>query len=572
MEQHLLHDDETVPTVEIDSDVDLIGTLPPYKMDFGEGRYYNMQYYQYCENFRSRQQSLFTNEFGEGFVNIDFDENKSKANKNKQSFSWHRLWAFTGPGWLMSIAYIDPGNLEADLQSGAVAGYQLIWVLWWSTVLGWFIQTLSARLGVVTGRNLAQMCRSEYNKPLTLLLWIMTELAIIGSDIQEVIGSAIAFQVLFKWPLWIGCAITALDAFMFLLLSKLGIIFLDRIFVSFIFVMAVTFAIEFGIGKPDLLQILKGWGLPVCDENNMEQAVAMIGAVIMPHNLFLHSALIQARNLQRYNINAVKEANYYFTIEGGMSLLVSFFINLFIVSVFAKGFYNTSESRNFGLHDAGDALGARFGELAKYVWAIGLLAAGQASTMTGTMAGQYAMAGFLELNWTPWKRTLLTRCFALGPSLIVVISAQKYLDKMEEWINVQQSIQLPFALLPLLFFNCNIRVMGKQFVLKKKWQFFFWIITFMLIAINIYLVAIFFGNINIEIMILFLLFYLGLIGYIITDFYLQHKRDFLSNCQPIIIDTEESNELKYRKVEKDAVSINNDMINSKNDVYKNASR
>ena len=204
----------------------------------------------------------------------------------------------------MSIAYLDPGNLESDLQAGAVAGYQLIWVLWWSTVLGWLIQTLSARLGVVTGRHLAQICRYEYGKCISLILWIMTELAIIGSDIQEVVGSAVAFNVLFGWPLWIGCLLTAIDAFTFLLLTKLGMRFLEAFFCTLICIMAITFAIDFGIGKPNIVEIMKGWGLPLCDKNNIEQAVGIVGAVIMPHNLFLHSALVQTRNLKRNNIIA----------------------------------------------------------------------------------------------------------------------------------------------------------------------------------------------------------------------------------------------------------------------------
>eukprot|EP01084_Bolivina_argentea_P210037 357637_1 len=186
------------------------GILAPSDIQFGDGRRWNLKYYQYSST-SSQIIDKIKNDLDEGRIDVDFDEDVYDVDSYKPSFSFRRLWAYTGPGWLMSIAYLDPGNLESDLQAGAVAGYQLIWVLWWSTVLGWLIQTLSARLGVVTGRHLAQICRYEYNKPVALALWIMTELAIIGSDIQEVVGSAVAFRVLFGWPLWIGCLLTAVD-------------------------------------------------------------------------------------------------------------------------------------------------------------------------------------------------------------------------------------------------------------------------------------------------------------------------------------------------------------------------
>eukprot|EP01084_Bolivina_argentea_P165066 286858_1 len=484
-------------TIQSPENVSGSGILAPTNIGFGDGRRWNLKYYQYSST-SSQILDNVKNDLDEGKIDIEFDD-VDDVDTWKPKFSWARLWAYTGPGWLMSIAYLDPGNLEADLQSGAVAGYQLIWVLWWSTVLGWLIQTLSARLGVVTGRHLAQICRYEYSKTTSLILFIMTELAIIGSDIQEVVGSAVAFNVLFGWPLWVGCLLTAIDAFTFLLLSKLGMRVLEAFFCSLIGVMAVTFAIEFGIGKPNLLSIAEGWGLPLCDQDNIEQAVGLVGAVIMPHNLFLHSALVQTRNLKRNNKAAVREGNYYFTIEGGSSLFVSFFINLFIVAVFAKGFHadNTTDiDRNsIGLKNAGHVLGERFGDVAKYIWGIGLLAAGQASTMTGTFAGQYCMAGFLQIQWQPWKVTLLTRCCALIPSMFVAIAAQKNLDTLDEWLNVQQSIQLPFALLPLLFFNCNPRVMG-EFKLGKKWELFFWTAAFVVIAINVYLTVSFVTDVN----------------------------------------------------------------------------
>merc|ERR1712129_149063 len=269
---------------------------------------------------------------------------------------------------------------------------------------------------------------------------------------------------------------------------------------------------------------------------NVLQAVGILGAVIMPHNLFLHSALVQTRSLKRTNKAAVREGNYYFTIEGGMSLLVSFFINLFIVAVFAKGFGEDNQTgvvaKDVGLRTAGDFLGARFGSASRIIWGVGLLAAGQASTMTGTFSGQYVMAGFLEIQWAPWKRTMLTRAISLGPSLLIAIAAERQLDSLNEWLNVQQSVQLPFALLPLMFFNCNPRVMG-EFALGKKWECFFWIASFAVIGINVYLTVSFIDGLdslwqsNRNGLIMGILVpYLGFCAWLMLDFCRQRKRKF----------------------------------------------
>jgi len=304
--------------------------------------------------------------------------------------------------------------------------------------------------------------------------------------------------------------------------------------------MAITFAIEFGIGKPSLLGIAEGWGLPLCSEGNVEQAVGIVGAVIMPHNLFLHSALVQTRNLQRTNKAAVREGNYYFTIESGMTLFVSFFINLFIVAVFAVGFAEDNTigvtASDIGLENAGAVLGERFGGAARIIWGVGLLAAGQASTMTGTFAGQYCMAGFLEIQWTPWKRTMFTRCIALGPSLAIAIAAQAELDMLDEWLNVQQSIQLPFALLPLMFFNCNPRIMG-DFALGRKWEAFFWISAILIIGINVYLTVAYLGEVDLDnaykysALGVLLSLYLGFCAWLMIDFCRQRTNSFTKEIQ-----------------------------------------
>ncbi|GAM26349.1 hypothetical protein SAMD00019534_095240 [Acytostelium subglobosum LB1] len=396
------------------------------------------------------------------------------------------LWAFTGPGFLMSIAYLDPGNLESDIQAGAAGGYQLLWVVWWSTVIGLWLQLLAAKLGTATGRHLAEHCRDYYPKTARILLWIMTELAIIGSDIQEVIGTAIAINILSNGhiPLWAGVLITAADTFTFLMLENYGIRKLEAFFCSLISIMAITFIVEYIISKPDQLQVFEGVVFPLCSKKNVTMAVGILGAVIMPHNIYLHSALVLSRDIDRKDSRQVKIANKYFAIESGIALFISFIINLLVVSVFAVGFQGVTD---IGLATAATYLAEKYGQAAKYIWAVGLLAAGQCSTMTGTYAGQFVMEGFLNLRIKPWKRLMITRCTAIVPAIAVAILSQSHLDSLDEWLNVLQSVQLPFAILPVLFFTSREEVMG-QF--KNHWlnnicvQF----LSLMIIGINIYLI------------------------------------------------------------------------------------
>lgn len=461
---------------------------------------------------------------------LDYDAGEDDDWKVK--FSWRKLWAYIGPGWLMCIAYLDPGNLEADLQAGATAGYNLIWILFWSHIIGYIFQQLAANLGTVTGMNLAQISKREYPRWASLVLWAMTELAIIGSDIQEVIGSAIALYILFGLPLWIGVIITACDTFTFLFLNYFGIRKLEALFGALVSTMGVCFAIMFAIGKPPVLSILEGWAIPRVPKSALTQAVGTIGAVIMPHNIFLHSALVQSRKIDRSKPRRIKEANYYFAVESAMSLFASFFINLCVVSVFASGFYMNSYSTDeIGLFEAGQLLKARFGRAAEIVWAIGLLAAGQSSTMTGTFAGQFVMQGFLELNLSPWVRTLITRSFAIIPTVIVAVSFTSKLDTLDQFLNVLQSIQLPFALLPLLAFSSSYALLG-QFSLRRRWKFVFGFGVLCIIAINVFLVTQFildfaesFSWIGYTLVGVFGLAYLSFIAYLIYfSFFKQHHK------------------------------------------------
>ncbi|RYR11154.1 hypothetical protein Ahy_B05g079641 isoform B [Arachis hypogaea] len=362
-------------------------------------------------------------------------------------FSWKKLWLFTGPGFLMSIAFLDPGNLEGDLQSGAIAGYSLLWLLMWATLMGLLIQLLSARLGVATGRHLAELCREEYPPWARIVLWLMTELALIGSDIQEVIGSAIAIRILSNGfvPLWAGVLV------------------------------------------------------PKLSSRTIKQAVGVVGCIIMPHNVFLHSALVQSRQIDQSKKGRVQEALNYYSIESTLALAVSFIINIFVTTVFAKGFYGTEIADSIGLVNAGTYLQEKYGGglfPILYIWGIGLLAAGQSSTITGTYAGQFIMGGFLNLRLKKWVRALITRSCAIIPTMIVALifdTSEESLDILNEWLNVLQSVQIPFALIPLLCLVSKEQIMG-TFRIGPVLKIFSWLVAALVIVINGYLLLDFFSS------------------------------------------------------------------------------
>nr|WNH25160.1 natural resistance-associated macrophage protein 2 [Fagopyrum tataricum] len=406
---------------------------------------------------------------------------------------------FTGPGFLMSIAFLDPGNLEGDLQAGAIAGYSLLWLLLWATIMGLLIQLLSARVGVATGKHLAELCREEYPNWARVLLWIMAEVALIGADIQEVIGSAIAIQILSRGvlPLWVGVVITASDCFFFLFLENYGVRKLEAVFAVLISTMALSFAWLFGDAKPNGKELLIGLLLPRLSSKTIRQAVGVVGCVIMPHNVFLHSALVQSRKIDPNKKVQVQEALNYYSIESTIALFVSFMINLFVTTVFAKGFYGSKQAGTIGLVNAGQYLQEKYGGgllPILYIWGIGLLAAGQSSTITGTYAGQFIMGGFLDLRMKKWLRALITRSFAIVPTMIIALifnKSETTLDILNEWLNVLQSMQIPFALIPLLTLVSKEQVMG-VFKIGPVMERVSWAVAALVIVINGYLLLDFF--------------------------------------------------------------------------------
>ncbi|XP_078321289.1 natural resistance-associated macrophage protein 2-like isoform X1 [Crassostrea virginica] len=432
-------------------------------------------------------------------------------------FSFKKLWAFTGPGFLMSIAYLDPGNIESDLRSGSVAQFKLLWVLMSATFLGLLMQRLSARLGVVTGMHLAEVCYRSYPRVPRLVLWIMVEIAIIGSDMQEVIGTAIAFYLLSdgKIPLYAGVLITIADTFTFLFLDKYGLRKLEGFFAFLILIMVVTFGYEYVMVAPDQPALLRGMFVPFCEDcgpDQVLQAVAIIGAIIMPHNIYLHSALVKSRDVDRTKRDHIQEANKYFFVEAAIALFISFLINVFVTAVFAEGFYGRNITQVYDscierdvphasvfnttnlevdIFRGGVFLGCQFGLAAMYIWAVGILAAGQSSTMTGTYTGQFVMEGFLNLKWKRWIRVLFTRSIAIFPTILVAsFSGIQDLTQMNDMLNVLMSMQLPFALIPILTFTSSESIMG-DFKNGRFMSIFTALLAVLVIGINLFFISVY---------------------------------------------------------------------------------
>ncbi|KAI8989532.1 natural resistance-associated macrophage protein-domain-containing protein [Pilobolus umbonatus] len=415
-------------------------------------------------------------------IDVKGQVNTGPEEDEHSKFSIKKLMQYTGP---------DPGNLESDLQAGAIAGYKLLWLLFWSHAAGLAIQILSARLGVVTQNHLAQLIRKNYTRPASVAIWLFTQVAIIGSDIQEIIGTAIALKILFHLKLWVGVLITASDTFLFMWLQQYGVRKIEIFFMTLIGVMIACFWMEMFASHPNIELIIKGILIPQIPEEAKVQAVGMVGAVIMPHNMFLHSALVMSRHLGTSpTINKKKEANFYFAIESLLALITSYLINLAIVVVFAQVFYKPGQviTQLPGLYDASEVLSNTLGKSAKYFWALGLLAAGQCSTMTGTLAGQYVVEGFLGAIFKKqWHRVALTRAVALVPSMLVAVLAVDHFDTMGEFLNVLQSLCLPTAIIPILKLTTSEKIMTKFFMNSKWSNIVYWAISFILIGFNVQL-------------------------------------------------------------------------------------
>ncbi|XP_021298081.1 metal transporter Nramp6-like isoform X2 [Herrania umbratica] len=380
--------------------------------------------------------------------------------------SWKNLFAYMGPGFLVSIAYIDPGNFETDLQSGAQYKYELLWIILVASCAALVIQSLAANLGVVTGKHLAEHCRAEYPRGPNFILWVLAEIAIVACDIPEVIGTAFALNMLFNIPVWIGVLLTGLSTLVLLALQQYG---------------------------PVAGEVLKGLFVPQLKGNGATGlAISLVGAMVMPHNLFLHSALVLSRRIPR-SVHGIKEACRFYMIESGFALMVAFLINVSVISV-SGAVCNSSNLNPEGqascedldLNKASFLLRNVLGSWSSKLFAIALLASGQSSTITGTYAGQYVMQGFLDLRLKPWLRNFLTRCLAIVPSLIVaIIGGSAGAGKLIIIASMILSFELPFALIPLLKFTSSETKMGEH-ANSTAVSAITWIIGSLIMGINIY--------------------------------------------------------------------------------------
>nr|BAX09095.1 natural resistance-associated macrophage protein [Cryptomeria japonica] len=385
-----------------------------------------------------------------------------------EKHSWKNLFAYIGPGFLVSIAYIDPGNFETDLQAGAQYKYELLWIILVASCAALVIQSLAANLGVVTGKHLAEHCRTEYPRKTNFVLWVIAEIAIVACDIPEVIGTAFALNMLFRIPVWCGVLLTGFSTLFLLALQQYGVRKLEFFIAFLVFTIAICFFLELGYSKPKSTEVLKGLFIPKLNGNGATgHAISLVGAMVMPHNLFLHSALVLSRKIPR-SVHGIKEACRFYLIESAFALTVAFLINVSVISLSGAvcssstlALNDKKSCENLDLNEASFLLKNVLGNWSSKIFAIALLASGQSSTITGTYAGQYVMQGFLNLRFKTWVRNLLTRCLAIIPSLIVaIIGGSSGAGQLIIIASMILSFELPFALIPLLKFTGSKTKMG----------------------------------------------------------------------------------------------------------------
>ena len=393
-------------------------------------------------------------------------------------FNLKTLWRFMGPGFLMCIAYVDPGNFESDLQAGTLFGYKLLWVLLWATLGGWYIQGLTVRLALATGWDLARCFREEYPDPVRYALWVISELAIIASDVPEVIGTALALKLIFNIPTWVGVVLTSMSTMVFLGLQSFGVRKLEAFMASLVGVMSLCFLAEVTFVDAPASSVVAGVVLPRLPSTKaLYIAISLVGAVVMPHNLFLHSALVLSRGFS-LGERSLKMAYKYNIVESGLALAVSLFINFAVIIVGAANYAQLTdpvqmqEVRERPLQYAPEMLKQVLGSSAKGFFAAALLASGQSSTITGTYAGQFVMDGFLELRVNPVLRAAVTRMCAILPSLaVVLIAGDSYSESLIVISSTVLAIQLPYALIPLIKFTASPNMMGPMAVPTKQLKF-----------------------------------------------------------------------------------------------------
>ena len=403
---------------------------------------------------------------------------------------WKKLFAFAGPGYLVAVGYMDPGNWATDLAGGSRYGYTLLSVIMLSNLMAILLQALSARLGIASGRDLAQACRDHYSRPTTIVLWLLCELAIAACDLAEVIGSAIALNLLFGLPLMWGVCLTALDVLLVLYLQQFRFRYVELLVVLLILGIAGSFAIELALARPDLSGVLSGlFPSPeiVGNRDMLYIAVGILGATVMPHNLYLHSSIIQTRKYGD-STESRRQAVRFATIDSTVALMSALFLNGAILVMAAATFHGTGHETVADISDAYLLLAPLLGtQLASTLFAVALLFSGQNATLTGTLAGQIVMEGFLNIRLRPWLRRLITRLIAIIPALITVaFYGERGTGALLILSQVVLSLQLPFAVFPLVLFTSDRRKMGE--LVAPRWMVWLaWPVAFIIAALNVWL-------------------------------------------------------------------------------------
>ena len=403
---------------------------------------------------------------------------------------WRKLFAFAGPGYLVAVGYMDPGNWATDLAGGARYGYTLLSVILLSNLMAILLQALAVRLGIGSGRDLAQACRDSYSRPTTLVLWVLCEIAIAACDLAEVIGAAIALNLLFGLPLIWGVCITALDVLVVLYLQNKGFRYVEALVVALIIGIAACFAVELILAKPDLGAVAAGF-IPttqvLSDTQMLYIAVGILGATVMPHNLYLHSSIVQTRKYVDTRASKL-EAIRFASIDSSIALMSALFINAAILIVSAAVFNGTGYEEVADISDAYKLLSPLLGAgAASTLFAVALLFAGQNATLTGTLAGQIVMEGFVNIRLRPWLRRLITRLVAIVPAVVVVmLYGERGAGSLLILSQVILSLQLPFAVFPLVSFTADRHKMG-AFVAPLWMRALAWFVAVIIAALNAWL-------------------------------------------------------------------------------------
>ena len=396
---------------------------------------------------------------------------------------WRRLLSFLGPAYLVSVGYMDPGNWATDLQGGSKFGYKLIWVLMMSNLMALLLQALSARLGIVRKRDLAQANREVYPPLVNFCLYILAELAIAACDLAEVLGMAIGIYLLTGLPILYGVLVTVLDTFLLLVLQRYGIRKIEAFIVALIATISISFLVELILAKPHMGEAIKGLIPTKLNDEALYVAIGIIGATVMPHNLYLHSALVQTRKIKMDHAG-IKQALKFNFIDSTIALNAAFLVNAAILILAASAFFATGRTDVAKIEDAYHLL-PMLGKLAPFLFAIALIAAGQSSTITGTLAGQIIMEGYLSLRINPWARRLLTRLLAIIPAVItILVFGDTKLDALIVLSQVILSMQLGFAVIPLIHFVSDKKTMG-PFAIKLHTKIMAWLVATILVYLNV---------------------------------------------------------------------------------------